>query len=523
MTPVMDRTDVERFRAVVALRLGIAFEESKLDHLADVLQERVKSLKDSTAASYLERLGSRREWLEEWRSLAELLTVCETYFFRYGDHFRALSEIVLPECKQASNPRREVRILSAGCASGEEAYSLAILAREPFADPSNPRLLRIVGIDINNAMLQKAREGRYSAWKLRETPKDLCERNFGLDGKEFVIDKAIRRMVTFEERNLLEHDPFFWQEGGFDVIFCRNVTMYFSPDATRTVVARISQALKAGGYLFLGHAETLRGISDDFHLLHTHETFYYQKRGFQERRPYTALTYASNPRSPATTIGAELVEASGSWVEAIRRASERIAALVVAPGGQVTVSDGVQVEARTSLPVVTPGRRWDPGVVVELLRSERFSDAMDLLRALPVEWSMDPEALLLRAVILTNSGDLPRAEKACRELLESNELNSGAHYLMALCREHAGDPAGALDHDQTAAYLDLGFAMPHLHLGLLARRRGDMETARREFCQALILLSREDASRILLFGGGFSREALVELGRAELRICGGNP
>jgi chemotaxis protein methyltransferase CheR len=180
------------------------------------------------------------------------------------------------------------------------------------------------------------------------------------------------------------------------------------------------------------------------------------------------------------------------------------------------------VHAEKSLQVVAPRYRWDPGVVIELLRRERFSEAMELLQDLPPESSMDPDALLLRAVILTNSGDLAHAEKACRELLESNELNSGAHYLMALCREHAGDLPGALDHDQTAAYLDPGFAMPHLHLGLLAKRRGNLETARKELGQALILLTHEDVSRILLFGGGFSREALVELSRVELRSCGGN-
>ncbi|MCI0620874.1 MAG: hypothetical protein L0387_04245, partial [Acidobacteria bacterium] len=224
---------------------------------------------------------------------------------------------------------------------------------------------------------------------------------------------------------------------------------------------------------------------------------------------------------PAVTITTELVETAGSWVEAIRRASENIAALTDVPTPFLT-SNGMPIRAEKSLPVVVPRYRWDPGIVIELVRRERFSEALDVLRDLPPEWRMDLEVLLLRAVILTNSGDLPQAEKACRHLLESNELNSGAHYLMALCREHAGDLPGALDHDQTAAYLDPGFAMPHLHLGLLAKRRRNLEIARQEFGQALILLSSEDVSRILLFGGGFSREALMELSREELRACGGN-
>jgi chemotaxis protein methyltransferase CheR len=156
-----------------------------------------------------------------------------------------------------------------------------------------------------------------------------------------------------------------------------------------------------------------------------------------------------------------------------------------------------------------------------MLRQERFGDAMDLLQALPTDSRTDTEAQLLRAVIFTNGGKLPEAEEVCQQILRRDELHAGAHYLVALCREHAGDRRAALEHDQVATYLDGGFAMPHLHLGLLARRSGDPELARTELERALALLAREEASRILLFGGGFSREALSALCRAELRTCGG--
>jgi chemotaxis protein methyltransferase CheR len=146
---------------------------------------------------------------------------------------------------------------------------------------------------------------------------------------------------------------------------------------------------------------------------------------------------------------------------------------------------------------------------------------MELVRALPPESLADADTQLLMAVLLTNGGDLPEAEKVCQHVLNLDELNAGAHYLIALCREHVGDQAGAVRHDQTAAYLDSAFAMPHLHLGLVAKRSADVETSRRELGRALSLLDREDASRILLFGGGFTREALVEFCRATLRTCGG--
>lgn len=165
----------------------------------------------------------------------------------------------------------------------------------------------------------------------------------------------------------------------------------------------------------------------------------------------------------------------------------------------------------------------DVGLALELLREERFAEALDVLRASQAEGHADSDAQLLRAVLLMNSGNLADAEASCKELLLRDEMNVGAHYLTALSREHVGDLDGAFEHDQAAVYLDPGFAMPRLHLGLLARRAGRLQEAQQALERALILLAREDASRILFFGGGFSREALMSLCRAELRAAGGKP
>jgi chemotaxis protein methyltransferase CheR len=158
---------------------------------------------------------------------------------------------------------------------------------------------------------------------------------------------------------------------------------------------------------------------------------------------------------------------------------------------------------------------------LDLLRNERFTEALDLVHELPPESKHDPDVLLLRALLLAHAGRLTAAEQVCEELLAVDELNAGAHYVLALCREGVGDRRGAADHDQVAVYLDPLFAMPRLHLGLLARRAGDREAAQRELTQALLLFQREDASRVLFFGGGFNRDTLVTLCRAELEACGG--
>ncbi len=158
---------------------------------------------------------------------------------------------------------------------------------------------------------------------------------------------------------------------------------------------------------------------------------------------------------------------------------------------------------------------------LDLLHRERFAEALDYIGGQPD--TEDPSTLLLRAVLLHQSGKRGEAEDICHRLLTLDDFSAGAHYVLALCRENAGDLAASAEHDRTAAYLDASFAMPRLHLGLLARRSGDREQAKRELSQALLLLEHEGASRLLLFGGGFNREALIALCRSTLIECGGRP
>ena len=503
MTPFPDRTEIEQFRTLVARRLGLRYEDGKLDYLAEVARQRMELAGIASLESYLERLNSSSRGTDEYRALSEQLTVNETFFFRNADSFRAFAEIVLPERIRARTREKRLRILSAGCASGEEPYSLAVMVREALPDLVNWDV-KITGIDVSPAILGKATEARYSAWSLRATSEDARRRYFRADGEDFVLSPDIQRMVTFEERNLVDGDPLFWQALDCDVVFCRNVLMYFTPDTARDVVRRIGRALLPNGFLFLGHAETLRGLTQEFRLCHTHDTFYYRRNDASDAVVAQAAGAGSSGEQPACSPPPD-VESTASWVDVIQRASERIAALSDCGSPAPTIA----------------ARTWDLRLVLDAMRLERFSAALQLIRELPPDSDGDPDALLLRAVLLTNNGMLDESEEVCRRLLAVDEFNAGAHYLMALCREHAGDLTGAVDQGQTAIYLDAGFAMPHFHLGIMARRSGDAATAQREFGLALSLFAREDAARLLLFGGGFSRDTLLQLSRTQLRAAGG--
>ncbi len=489
--------DVERFRAAVARRLGLQFDDGKLGLLGEVLQRR---LGRRSAFDYLSSLEDSPP-SDEIGALARELTVGETYFFRNNEQFRALGALVLPELMRAERRPKVLRLLSAGCASGEEAYSLAIVARETILDPSWDVLIRAV--DVNPAALERAARARYSSWALRETSPEIRQRWFHTDGREAMLVEAARTAVKFERKNLAAEDPELWRPAAYDVIFCRNVIMYFAPEPMRAVIARIVEALAPGGFLFLGHAETLRGISDDFHLRHSHETFYYQRKQSGER----AVIPAIPPARTSCPFLAPDEAFADAWVDAIRHATERVAALLPSP----TAAD--------PRPAVPPA--WDRAGTIDLLRRERFAEALAWVRQpQPSACDADPDKLLLEATLLAHTGRIEAAEDVCRRLLSIDELNAGAHYVLALCREQVGDRAAAAEHDRVAIYLDSGFAMPRLHLGLLARRAGDPGAARRELAWALVLLKQEDASRLLLFGGGFNREALMALCDSALRSCG---
>jgi chemotaxis protein methyltransferase CheR len=494
--------DTERFRDAIASCAGLHFADAKLPFLAEILRERLETAKRPLEAylSDLEAGGADGEL----SALSRTLTVPETYFFRHNGQFRAFTEIALPARMRAQAVTKTLRILSAGCASGEEAYTLGIILRETL-DAS--WRVSILGVDINPAMVSKATRAHYSSWSLRETPADVQRRWFTADGREFTLAESVRSTVTFEECNLVKDGAPVWQDAAYDVVFFRNVLMYFTVEKQQAVVASVARALKPGGYLFLGHAETLRGLSGAFHLRHTHDAFYYQRKDSNESA--ASAPVARHPTRDEDDASAPLVDAGETWFDAIARASKRIEAL------------SSPAPATSPLSASTRGPAWDLRHALVLMREERFADALEAVLGLPRGAAKDPDSLLLSASLYTHLGRLREAEEACHRLLGVDELNAGAHHVLALCRDAAHDNTTAMYHDRVAIYLDPNFAMPHLHLGLLARRTGDRVAAQRELGDALLLLPREDALRLLFFGGGFSREALLALCRTELHACGG--
>ena len=264
-----------RFRQLLARLFGWAYAERDTEQLGSVLTERAAQA-SMTPEDYLNRLTAR-PWTGEATALVERLSITETHFFRHGEQFRALREEALPARIAARSAERALRMMSVACSSGEEAYSLAIAARQ--RQPDRDWLISVLGLDANTAVLARAVAGRYSAWSLRETPEPARRRWFHRDDDGFLVADELRQMVQFRRHNVAGPDDGRWRPGRYDVIFCRNLLMYLTPAVADTLIARMTGALAPGGYLFLGHTDSLGAAPAGLELRHSHEAFYYRRAG----------------------------------------------------------------------------------------------------------------------------------------------------------------------------------------------------------------------------------------------------
>jgi chemotaxis protein methyltransferase CheR len=205
--------------------------------------------------------------------VVEAMTTNETSFFRDAAPFEALRRRVLPELIAARGPQRGLRVWSAAASTGQEPYSIAMLLREHFPQLDDWNV-RILGTDINSAVLDRAREGRYRQLEVnRGLPATMLVKYFRREGVDWCLAPEVKRLAHFEQLNLL--DP--WARvGACDVVFLRNVLIYFDLATRRQILGRVRETLRPDGYLFLGCAETPLGIDDAFERVEFEKTFFYR-------------------------------------------------------------------------------------------------------------------------------------------------------------------------------------------------------------------------------------------------------
>jgi chemotaxis protein methyltransferase CheR len=465
--PVAD-AGFTRLKSHLIARTGHFYYQDKDDLLWERLQKRMAALKLTTTSDYLSRLEHPDLGLAEWAALESEITVGETYFFRYAEQFEALRQTILPDLIARRGEARRLRIWSAGCANGSEAYSVAIVLDALLGDTARDWRISILGTDLDRHALEAARAGVYGAWALRTLSDDQRVQWFEEFGpREWRLKRRHRARVRFEPGNLLDllgdQPPLELTE--FDLILCRNVLIYFHPDLVMQLVAALSERLSPIGWLLLGHAESNPSFAEMLHMEALPGAVAY-RRGEGPLRPAPIGKEPARPPPPRAPI----------WTPPLpvaTRAPERPPAPFPAP-----------TQPKTSA-------------------ANGVKDLVDQIRT--------------RA----NLGDLPGAAALCDHALALAPDSSAIYFYLGLIAQEQGRPDEASRALRRALYLDPDFLMARYHLGLALLAEGKTEAGRRTIVATSRQIGTRAPSERLPEGAGLTAGELSEIARLRLSSLGG--
>jgi len=434
--------------------------------------------------------------------LAEL-TVGESYFFRDAAQLDVLASEILPARLSSTGVTRPLRIWSAGCATGEEPYTIAIRLREL----AWPHPAQILGTDVAVPRLQAAMRGRYTRWALRGVSEDRVARWFRRDGNYFDLDRAVRDSVEFRPLNLV-HDEYSSANSGatgFDLVVCRNVMIYFDIPTITTIATRLLDSLAADGWLVLGPSDPPLAEIVPCEAVLTPAGVAYRRAG----RP-------GAPTRIAYSIGNAAAE-TYAYAEPIPDPAP--ADPITEPAGEVLVEESVA----TSIPPYEIERDADVLSDAEILRAYQqanypAAESLVMFALSSAGEGRDTVGLWIHYVrAVANQGRLHDAGKVCARALEMHPLAPELHYLHATLLAQAGWQADAAIAARRSIYLDRRFVMGHLALGDALAHTGDSNGARISFENVVALLSNADASAPIDAADGVSASRLRQVAALRLR------
>lgn len=403
--------------------------------------------------------------------LASYLTTGETYFFREKTSFEALEEYILPHLICSRRGRDQyLRIWSAGCSSGEEPYSIAILLSKMISDLKDWNIT-ILATDINPLFLQKASNGVYSEWSFRDTPTWI-RKYFKKTKNGFEILPDIKKMVAFSYYNLAEdtYPSLLNNTNAMDIIFCRNVMMYFSPEHTKRVVQNLYSCLVEGGWLIVSPVETSHTLYSQFEKVNFHDRIFYKKNGGIQ----VALLPPSN--FAPQTLAVVSPEKIG-----FKEEEQEIEKLPTYEEALALYGQGKYAEAAEG--------------IVKLVSCDHDNS----------------KAILLLARAYANLGKLTEAREWCEKAITEDRLNPSSHYLYATILEERGQIEEAVKSLKRAIYIDQNFVLAHFGLGNLCKKQGKFKESDKYFENAIMLLRRFGQDELLLESEGITAGRLSEI------------
>lgn len=465
----------QRVSERIAGTMGLNFPEGRWADLRRGLDRAAAEFGCADAVALAEWLLAAELSAGQLRSLASYLTVGETYFFREKKTFEALTQHVLPPLLDSKRrSERRLRIWSAGCCTGEEPYSISILLGQLIPDLADWHV-SILATDINERFLQKASAGIYGEWSFRETSPDFKERYFHRqpDGCYAILPK-IKQRVRFASLNLVEDifPSLTADTNAMDLVFCRNVLMYFTQAQAMKVIGNFRRALVDDGWLIVSPTEASQALFPDFKTANYPGVILYQKAKPQDR-PASAWTWKPAEPAPVPWIPPEPVplpapEAAGSPL----------------PSAQT--------------------------LAVQHYENGNYADAVETMLSSSTPPAAARDYSLL-AHSLANLGQLDQALEWCDRWLASDKLDASAHYLRAVTLQELDQLEEARLALQRATYLQPGLILAHFALGNLARHRERHTEADKHFTNALHLLRKHPADTVLPESDGLTAGRLAEI------------
>lgn len=480
-------TDPEfnRLRHVMQTQTGLEFPAPRRPDLEAAAALAMRSLSITATDDLFTALNDVLRGPTVLDLLVRQLTVGETHFFRNRPQFAALESVILPELIARQQSRRRLRLWSAGCASGEEAYSLAILVRRLLPDLPNWDVL-ILATDINRDALHKAAHGLYGDWSFREVPAGVQQTYFTRQGRQWEIAPAVRDMVTLRHLNLADQTA--WSDfQDMDLILCRNVLIYFEASAMRAVVERLHDSLTPGGWLMVGHSEPNQTVFQQFQTHNFPDTVVYQ-------RPAKPVSVARS--SPVTSPRAPI---------ALPRSANH-------PG-----AESAPAAARRD-PTPRASARAAPQGAADATATHR--DLLRLLEAHASAGSKDHQTAFAIAKWYADQGQIVLADSWLRLVLQQAPLSAPGHYLHGLVLQADGRLDAALAALRRCVFADPEFVLGHFALANLCVRLGQAPRAAKELDLVAQWARTRAGHEIVPEGDGLTVGRLREMmtSQAEL-IC----
>jgi len=463
-----------RFGEFIQRHTGILLEKGVSANTEEIVRKRMYARKILSTWEFLNFLQFKDKRADEFNRIIPSVTVGETSFFRTNSHFTAIKRVVIPDLlSRKKKDRHRLRVWSAGCATGEEAYSLAMTFHQEIGD-LHEWDFQVLGTDINSQAVRRAREGSYKEKDIRRVPKTLQDRYFTRVGSEHIVDDKLKNLVLFRTLNLNEWAASAGFEGvepGLDLVFCENVIIYFARPMIEQVIQRFHNILSPGGYLFLGYSESLYKINHSFRNISFQETYFYQ-------RPLK-----------------ELLAPEGT-------ASKRARTKIIPTGGLPRRT------ATASAPVADSGNGKAPspepaGVVAPADAPEKDTRGSTILE--------DLNPGLREAYRRIRDGHGEESLAILDRFLLTNPLEAEGHYLKGLALEIKGKGEDAEQEWKRSLFLDPAFVGAHLRLGDAYARRGALEPALIHFRNALRVLEQGAMPRVLMPEGILVGPALLDL------------